>query len=321
MKAKRIMLLAAAAGLMTTGLFYVYMNEAAGSQPEPVETVEAVVAGSDIEPYTELREEMVSTKEVPADDLHPDAVTALEEVSGRFTAAPLREGEIILQHRLDGEGLESDFVSKKLEEGNRAVSISVDYVRSVSNLIEPEDHVDIVLSVEPQEGPVETTVLQEKVRVLAVGERMIEVNEEGETEEEYHSVTFEMKPEEALNVIHASETGSLQLTLHSKLGGEVEEEEAEEEEMPEEETAAEDEEAEEEPAQESVVPVAEKALVREGPSLNANVVTAVDKGDELPFLQEEEEDDDGRAWYYVAVPDEDEEGWISSRITRLEIDE
>ncbi|MFC4737267.1 Flp pilus assembly protein CpaB [Bacillus daqingensis] len=317
MKAKRILLLAVLAGLITTGLFYMYVNEAAGSQPDPPVMTKVTAAAVDIDQYTELKEDMLTVKQVPEEDVHPEAVANPEEIIGRFAAAPIREGELVMYHRLDGEGLESDYVSKKLSSGSRAISISVDFVRSVSNLIEPEDTVDIVLSEEKEAGPIETTMLLENVRVLAVGERMVETNEEEGTEDEYHAVTFELKPEEALSVIQASERGSLQLALHSKRDQPDEEDEADDMEK---EEAAEAEAAEEEAETEAfVVPVVERALVRSGPSLDEDVITAVDKDEELPYLDEEAKDEEGRTWYYVALPEE-EEGWISSRIARKETD-
>lgn len=323
MKAKNIFFLALIAGGITTVLFYLFINETnAGMAPDPLEMQEVVAAAVDIDQHVLITEDMLVITEVPEDQLHPEMIQDASQIIDRYTTAAVKEGEIIMEHRLDTESEAAEFISTKLQEGYRAVSISVDYVKSVSNLVEPDDYVDIVLTeaVEEENSPVSTEMVLEKVRVLAVGERLMETDEEGTVQEEYHAVTLELLSEDAVDVIHASERGTLQLALYSKLlSEETEEAEGETGEQKEEEVEVE---AETEPEAEEngttfVLPVSPRAMIRTSPELEASVLTAVDEGTPLEFLGETDTDDDGRTWYMIQTPEE-ESGWISSRIVTLQ---
>lgn len=335
MKAKNIFILALMAGAVTAAAFYLFINESsAGMAPEPVDMQEVVTAAEDVGQHVKITEEMLTTTEIPEEQVHPDMILDAASIVDRFTSAALKEGEVIMEHRLDAEGAVSEFISKKLEAGHRAVSISVDYVRSVSNMIEPEDFVDIVLTEEAAgDDPVTTELVLENVRVLAVGERLMEPDAEEEAgSDEYHAVTLELTPEDSLTVIHASERGTLQLALYSKLI--TEEEMIEEEELLEKEEANEEEANEEEANEETeseedaeeaqqgkvVLPVAARSMIRTSPEMGSSILTAVDKDTPLEFLEEEETDSDGRVWYFVQTP-EDQTGWISSRIATFEDEE
>ncbi|WP_054636868.1 Flp pilus assembly protein CpaB [Thalassobacillus sp. C254] len=216
MKPKKLVVLALLSGIITTIMFYIVINmESVDTAAQSTEMVEVIVANKDIEKNEQITEDSITYKELPEDQVHTQAVKDPDILIGNFTSDSMKEGEVIMLHRMYQEGEESEFISKKVGDGNRAISIGVDYVRSVSNLIQPEDIVDVVVSID--EDPVQTEVVIEKVRVLAVGERMIEPgNEEGE-DQEYHAVTLELAPEESVEVINASERGTLQLALHSKL--------------------------------------------------------------------------------------------------------
>ena len=157
---------------------------------------------------------------------------------------------------------------------------------------------------------------------------------EGEGNGEYLTVTVEMKQADAVEVVDANYNGLLHLLLISRLkeNGEVIDMEvgsveggadkAEASEMKVEAT----EQTVEEPAAEEdsgnadspdIIVLPERAHVRNGPSLDANVLTVVDAGDSLITKNEEETDADGRIWMHVETKS-GQQGWISSRIIKLE---
>ncbi|WP_085504924.1 Flp pilus assembly protein CpaB [Thalassobacillus devorans] len=299
MKPKRILMLALLSGLITTGIFYLFMNQASSSSVEKeAAMVEIVVAGEDIEKNQTITEEQLVTREVEESEVHPEAIKDTAEITGKLAITEIKAGEPLMKHRVQSGKDEEEVIARKVTEGNRGFSIEVDYVKSVSNMIEPEDYVDIVVSVGKEEATT-SELIQEKVRVLAVGKRMVEKKPDA-PDEEYHAVTLELTQEDTVKVINASERGRLHLALHSKVTGQ-EKEAAEEKEQ--EETSAE------------LDPLPSRSVIRSGPGLDQGVITVVDQGTVLLDLEKEETDGDGRIWLKVETPDQ-QEGWISSRIIK-----
>ncbi|WP_077623197.1 Flp pilus assembly protein CpaB [Sediminibacillus massiliensis] len=303
MKPKKILLLALMSGLITTFIFYFSIDQLRPTAAEEPAMVSVVTASQDLEENQQINEESIALVEMPEEQVHPQAIKDSEAVIGKFTATAIKSGETIMTHRLQQQE-EAAMISKKVQEGFRAVSISVDFVKSVSNLIEPGDFVDVVLT---EEETAETEVVLEDVKVLAVGQRMVE-KKEGEAPVEYAAVTLELKPKDSVEVIEASSKGILHLVLHSKLLPATEADESEETEEGEEVLTTTD---------ANIIVTPTHSLIRTEPDLAANIVTVVDKGTSLHYLEEKEKDEDDRLWLRVETPDK-KQGWISSRIVKQE---
>ncbi|UTR12324.1 Flp pilus assembly protein CpaB [Evansella sp. LMS18] len=221
MRSKLVFFLAIGMGVFTTVLFFSYINQLDEAEAKEEKVMIPVVAAAEqISENQIVSSEMLKTIEVAEEDAHPLAVRDIGDIEGKFATTDLETDEIILSHRLKDNKEESEIVSRKVQDGYRAVSVGVDIVRSVANLIEPEDYVDVVLSeiidLDDTED-VRTEQILTKVRVLAVGQKMYsEPEEEGEAAE-YMTVTLELKPEDASTLINATEKGTVQFTLHSSI--------------------------------------------------------------------------------------------------------
>jgi pilus assembly protein CpaB len=309
LKPKKILLLALASGLITTMIFYLFVNQSKPNASKKLAMVSVATLNQDIAENQQITKESITMVEVPEAQVHAQAMKDKEEIIGKFTTAPIKAGEVVMRHRILQKEEEEMYISKKVQEGYRAVSISVDFVKSVSNLVEPGDMVDIVLT-KGQEGEkmagFRTEVVLKEVKVLAVGQRMVERKKEG-TPVEYLAVTLELMQEDAVRLIDASGQGSLQLILHSKL---LPTDEAEE-------TEALAEEAAKLTSASEVVALPPNSLIRSGPQLSAPVIDVVASGTTLDYLDEREKDDQDRIWFLVETP-EKKQGWISSRIVKHE---
>jgi pilus assembly protein CpaB len=128
--------------------------------------------------------------------------------------------EQILSHRLVSEKEEITYVSRKLKEGYRAVSVGVNINQSVTNLIEPEDEVDVILTKTIKGVGSDSRVISEfilkKARVLAVGRKMVNPEDTEEPYVEYSSVTLELKPEDALKLVNSSQEGNIHFILQQR---------------------------------------------------------------------------------------------------------
>ena len=157
---------------------------------------------------------------MPEKAVLPQSLKSFSEAEGKMATSVIEKGEPVLSHHLVSEQEEKVYVSRKVRNGYRAVSVGVNFNQSVSNLIEPEDEVDVIFTKEGKDQtnpiPPETTILLEKVRVLAVGRTLVTPDQKKEKYVEYSSVTLELKPEDSLKLINSSVQGKIHFILHKR---------------------------------------------------------------------------------------------------------
>ncbi|WP_375450139.1 Flp pilus assembly protein CpaB [uncultured Devosia sp.] len=152
----------------------------------------------------------------------PDAPTELAGAVARFEFFP---GEPIRQQKLvtDAQG----YMSAVLSKGMRGVSVPVNPEASAGGYIVPNDHVDVLLTSQGDQGQVSELVLA-NARVLAIGNRLGEVgasggataeNAEGGPQAQIFAdstiATLELTPGQAESLVNAASRGVLSLSLRS----------------------------------------------------------------------------------------------------------
>ncbi len=230
MARKKLLIAAVVVGLFAAFLVYLYAQQ----QDERVEELTAnphqvMVAATDIAPGTPLTEELISTKEVPAQFLpanpllREDLAYYLDQpVSGSIDA-----GDMILT---------SDFVvaevartlSARVPTGERAMTMPVDAISGVGGLLQPGDRVDILGTFPvgqedeliPEAGGRDsigfvTMTLLQNVTLLAVGQRISDMGD-GQYFAGYSNVTLSLTPDEAELMIIAQTRGELTLLLRNR---------------------------------------------------------------------------------------------------------
>lgn len=166
-------------------------------------------------PEGAVRSEYVTSAAVP---------NAPEELTGAvvrfefFPGEPIREAKLV---RAD-----QGYLSAVLAPGMRGVSVGVDAVSSAGGFIVPNDHVDVVLTTQGDQGQ-QSQVLMTNVRVLAIGKRLGELGTTGaatdtdgstpqsQTFDNSTIATLELFPGQAESLINGSTRGQLSLTLRS----------------------------------------------------------------------------------------------------------
>lgn len=230
MKSRNILILALIMALVTTFFFSRYLKQLDKKYKSNDNRVSVVVAKQPITRNQRVTKEMLEIKDLSIDSVHPEAIKKVEDIVGSYALTDMKQGEVLFPSRFTNQFKETEYVTRKIREGLRAVSIEVNFVESVSNLIEPEDYVDVVFSEKIGTGgsstQVSTQILLQNVRVLAVGKRIVSSEEQSDSVEveakagdevEYVSVTLELKPEDTARIINADEKGNLKLILRSKV--------------------------------------------------------------------------------------------------------
>lgn len=142
---------------------------------------DVVVAVQDIPAYTKITADMVSVKSQPGNAVHANAVTSTEVAVGSWTTADVSAQEVLMTNRL-AKGDEDDSKAKidpgplslTLENGMRAMSVKVDSVTGVSNLLKKGNNVDVILILNDKNNDMFTSsqMLLENKEVLAVGKSL-----------------------------------------------------------------------------------------------------------------------------------------------------
>lgn len=176
-------------------------------------TINVVVAKHELRRGDRLSEETVAVRPVPVDFAHSQAILPenFERVAGQALAYPLKSGEMLLWGLIEGKKVPT--FSSRVAEGRRAITVPVDEINSISGLLEPGDVVDLVLTLE-QRGKKYSFVMQQKVPVLATGQRSVDDPKSGE-KRQYSTVTLDTTPDEARNIIRAREAGKLTALLRN----------------------------------------------------------------------------------------------------------
>lgn len=233
MKTRNILIAALIMAILTTVLFRTYLKNLDNKYNSNQKRISIVVAKQSIKKNQMVTKDMLEIKEFSADSVHPEAVKKIEDIAGNYALTEIKVGEIIFASRFTNQFKESEELTRKIQDGYRAVAIEVNYVESVATMIEPENYVDVIFSEKVKDGGnnqiVKTETLLSKVRVLAVGKRIVEkqvaqaTSEDSkasgttQTQVEYNSATLELKPEDIIKIVNADERGNIKFVLNSKI--------------------------------------------------------------------------------------------------------
>jgi pilus assembly protein CpaB len=117
------------------------------TQPEPVETLDVVVAVQAIAEQEPV-EGLLDIRPMPRTAIPEGALTSLEDTAGMLAAVPIRQDAIIYPDLLltPQEAMRRGELGKLVEPGSLAIAFPIDELSSVSYGIQPGDHVDVLMS-------------------------------------------------------------------------------------------------------------------------------------------------------------------------------
>jgi pilus assembly protein CpaB len=229
MKSKFILIGALVFAIVTTFLFSNYVKNLDNKYKNDKNLINVVVLKQNIKKDQKVTSGMLEVKAYSANSILPGAIKNIKDIDGSYALVDMKTGEQLFSDRFSNQTDESSFLSRKIKEGNRAISIEANYVESVSTLIEPDDYVDVIFSEKAKDGTINTQTLIENVRVLAVGKRMEESASVAATDTknttqgaanpgqaEYNSITLELNPDQIKTIDNADERGNLKFVLRSK---------------------------------------------------------------------------------------------------------
>lgn len=230
MSARQLIALAVAA-IAAIGAMLIFRNMGGQAAPSPaaaadIPGVRVLVATKDIAQGAGLTSGDVQWRVFPQESLSVNFIqeaqrpNAPSDMSGWVVRRAYVEGEpIITGSILDPEG--RGFMAAVLEPGYRAVSIKVNDETSAGQFVQPNDRVDVLLTVEVESGggasqdkEVRTSIVLENVRVLAIGENVVPQASGASPERATGDVAvLELTQGDARLVAQAEALGDLRLAL------------------------------------------------------------------------------------------------------------
>ena len=236
MQRKIVLIVSLVAGLIAALLTRAYLtvkeNEIKAEKKRLVDrfgTIEVLAFRHDVPSGTVLTKSDIGKMTMPGRGLSGQALTMenLDDVIGRKTVTGHKAQEVLFWYDIEGGDPSVRGLSADVKRQMRAISINVNGSASVSGMIKPNDHVDVIgtFNFPDDDGkikrgdPVTCTILQ-NVLVLATGRdtSKSQTRELGmRNSSGYSTVTLEVTPREAEMLAFAEQIkGRLILTLRNR---------------------------------------------------------------------------------------------------------
>ncbi|MBW2732085.1 MAG: Flp pilus assembly protein CpaB [Deltaproteobacteria bacterium] len=178
-----------------------------------------IVARTDLKPGQKLDEERVKLGEMPQRFIYDSVLVPgdMEVATGREVIVPIKRGEPVHWYQLQGiRSLER--LSHAVRRRGRAISMEVAERSSVGQMVQPNDHVDVLGTFrDPNSNQMVAVTLLQNVIILATGRATSATQSvQGRDHDAYSTVTLLVLPEEAEIMVLAQELGSLYLALRNR---------------------------------------------------------------------------------------------------------
>src|SRR5262245_59664056 len=225
MRPKSLILLSLALGcglVASVGINQV-MSKGSAVVQAPGEKVAVLVAKKDISLNDLITPEMLTTKQLPKDVVPKGALTSMKEIEDRRAATKIIVDDILLDAKLYAKG-EKGRGSDYIPAGMRSVAIKVDASSTSGFLVQPGDHVDLMvyLNKDGSQGVANTMIktFAQNVRVLATDDVLTE-NPDGRGSKTNKTVSLLVTPEQSEIVTIAEHLGKITLALRSPKDADV----------------------------------------------------------------------------------------------------
>lgn len=177
------------------------------------QTVSVVVAKTELAPNALLSNQNLAVRKIPVEYAHSGAVLPadFERIDGTAIAFPVKPGEMIMWSQMAGK--RAPTFSARLATGQRAITVVVDEINSISGMLEPGDLIDLMFTFD-QNGKKVVLPLLQSMQVMATGQRSVDDPKSGERTQ-FATVTLDATPDQAKNLIVAREMGKLTALLRN----------------------------------------------------------------------------------------------------------
>ncbi len=186
-----------------------------------VATRTIVVAASPLRFGTKLTAQMLREVAWPDAAIPAGTFTSINDLMGpgkRIVLAAIEPNEPILRTKITGPGQRAT-LSAVIDPGMRAVTVRVNDVEGVGGFVLPGDHVDVLMTRQPEKGSGNNDVVLQNVKVLAIDQL---ADDSMDKPSVVKAVTLEVETVSAQKLQLAATLGSLSLVLRKAGEAEIE---------------------------------------------------------------------------------------------------
>ncbi|MBD5654146.1 MAG: Flp pilus assembly protein CpaB [Candidatus Eremiobacteraeota bacterium] len=219
MNTRRITLIVAVVLAIGTGILTLrYLSSLNQPKPQQAVVMQPVVVASRVIPArAKITSNMLSKTMRPAGSVDAQALPDPRSVEGDIALMEIPQGATITSTKV-GQPAEAG-ISERLTPGMRAVSIPVDRVKAVANLVQPGDRVDVMAAVAKGSGePPKTFTIIRGALVLAINSQLDQATASATPPPDSgtaSTVTLGVTPEQADLLTVADLNATIRLALRS----------------------------------------------------------------------------------------------------------
>ncbi|MDX1693505.1 MAG: Flp pilus assembly protein CpaB [Ketobacteraceae bacterium] len=173
--------------------------------------IAVVVASQDLKVGDVVSTSTARILQIPRAYVHKDAVPPqnFNVLNGKQILHPVGAGEPILSIHVSHAKVEG--LASLLKEGERAITIPVDTLDTLSGFLAPGDYIDLMVTLKDGERD-RTVPLLQNIRVLATGQDIDDGIKEKD-QKRYGEITVGVSPLHATKLIHAQTVGDIAVLL------------------------------------------------------------------------------------------------------------
>jgi pilus assembly protein CpaB len=193
--------------------WFVYAKAVA---PQQEKMLKVVVATHDMPVGTLVRTSDIKLVNYPEKDVPKGVVFDAKLATGRVLLVPLNLNEPVLAAKLS-QPTSVEGVASVIEQGYRAVSVSITEVSGVAGLIQPGSKVDVLFTRPGSMAEATTSTILQNVKVLSAG-RILQAGQVADPKAPKSPVvTLVLRPEEIQKLELAKNEGKISLSLRNPL--------------------------------------------------------------------------------------------------------
>jgi pilus assembly protein CpaB len=193
--------------------WFVYAKAVA---PQQEKMLKVVVATHDMPVGTLVRTSDIKLVNYPERDVPKGVVFDAKLATGRVLLVPLNLNEPVLAAKLS-QPTSVEGVASVIEQGYRAVSVSITEVSGVAGLIQPGSKVDVLFTRPGSMAEATTSTILQNVKVLSAG-RILQAGQVADPKAPKSPVvTLVLRPEEIQKLELAKNEGKISLSLRNPL--------------------------------------------------------------------------------------------------------
>lgn len=212
MDIRRLSLALFIAFVLSGGATYLLYSHIVAQRSAAPRMIRVVAAVDQLPAGTPLAAQNVKVVDWPASMPLTGSFTKPEQVVGRSLIYPMSLNQPIVESDLAAPG-SGIGLSVKIPDGMRAISIRSNDVVGVAGFLYPGSHVDVLLTIRPDNSaPLTQTILQ-NVEVLTAGQTL-EPDPKGKAQT-VNVVTLLLNPRDAQKLVLATQQGSVQFVLRN----------------------------------------------------------------------------------------------------------